>query len=59
MVKILECKICGHTGNKQNPLCIQGLYRLPYCCNCMNEACRKAANDPIIKAIDAPHAKKK
>ena len=59
MVKVMECKTCGHKGDKQNPLCKQGPYILPYCHDCMNKACKKAADDPMIKAINNPPAEKK
>jgi hypothetical protein len=58
MVKVIECKICGHKGGKQNPLGIQGLYRVPYCCNCLNEASKKAGNDPSVKRINNTFVKK-
>jgi len=51
MVKVIECKTCGHKGDKQNPLCKQGPYILPYCHECMNKACKKAAEDPAVKKI--------
>ena len=56
MVKVIECKTCGHKGDKQNPLCKQGPYILPWCHECMNKACKKAAEDPKIKAINNPSA---
>jgi len=59
MIKVIECKTCGHLGDKQNPLCIQGLYRIPYCCNCMNEACKKAAENLVIKEYRELATKKK
>ena len=62
MVKVMECKTCGHKGDKQNPLCKQGPYILPYCHECMNKACKKAAEDPAVKKIrdaSASPAKKK
>jgi len=57
MPVVTQCKICGHPGDKQNPLCHQGLYKLPYCCDCMLKASMKATRDPMIRAaagLEAP-----
>jgi hypothetical protein len=48
MAKVKVCKTCGTEGDKQNPLCKQGLYIVPYCHDCMNKACKKAGKDPAV-----------
>ena len=51
----IKCKTCGRTGIKENPLCRQGVYTIPYCCDCMLKACKKAGDDPAIRKIrEAP-----
>ena len=48
---MIRCKTCGHTGSKENPLCRQGVYTIPYCRDCMNKACKKAGNDSVVRKI--------
>ena len=57
-MKQIQCKTCGHTGSKENPLCRQGEYTVPYCGVCMLEACKKAGDDPAVRKIrEAPPLK--
>ena len=51
MAKVKVCKTCGTEGDPQNKLCIQGTYTISYCWKCMNEACKKAAEDPTVKKL--------
>lgn len=44
----MNCLICGHKGDKKNPLALQGTYTVPYCCHCMKIAEMNAAR-AIIK----------
>ena len=39
----LSCKTCGHEGDKENPLAIQGDRIIPYCHSCMKSAENAAA----------------
>lgn len=42
-VMIKVCKTCGHEGDKENPLAIQGDQIVPYCHTCLKQAEKDAA----------------